>query len=150
MHEPLEFQIANRISRIGMNDSLDSFREWFVPISIRVEQSGNRRAIELAYEIDGILAEASSAGWSEAELREELENAIRPFAQCVAPPKWQYADTRSSGLFRKWMAAASRKKFVLRPASESPFISFVESEGLPQKVTPIPNSVQERSVEIRV
>lgn len=77
MNEPLESQIANRVSQIGAKGSLDEFREWFVPISIRIEQSGSPRAIELSYEIDGILAEASSAGWCEDDLREELANSVR-------------------------------------------------------------------------
>jgi hypothetical protein len=52
--------------------SLDAFREWFVPMSIDIEQSGQPDAIELVHHIDGILAEASSAHWSDEDLRQEM------------------------------------------------------------------------------
>lgn len=48
--------------------SLDAFRAWFVPLSSNIEQSGEPRAIELAHHVDGVLAEASSGGWTENEL----------------------------------------------------------------------------------
>ncbi len=53
--------------------SLDAFRAWFVPLSANMEQSGEPQAIELAHRLDGILAEASSGGWTENELLEELK-----------------------------------------------------------------------------
>jgi hypothetical protein len=52
--------------------SLDAFRAWFVPLSWNIEESAEPQAIELAHHIDGILAEASSGGWTEDELLEEL------------------------------------------------------------------------------
>jgi hypothetical protein len=78
--EPLEIQIANRVSRCGEGRcSLEDFREWFVPISIDIESAGNEDAIALAHEIDGILAESSSAGWTEADIVEELARVVSPF-----------------------------------------------------------------------
>src|SRR5579863_3763031 len=56
------------------NKSLDEFLSWFVPVSSNVEQSGDPEAIYVANYIDGILAEASSAGWSEEEIHEELSS----------------------------------------------------------------------------
>jgi len=52
--------------------SIDAFREWFVPLSLDIEQSGQPDAIELVHHIDGILAEASSAHWSDEDLRQEM------------------------------------------------------------------------------
>jgi hypothetical protein len=52
--------------------SLDDFRAWFVPRSLAIEESGQAEAIELAHRLDGILAEASAAGWSEADLCQEI------------------------------------------------------------------------------
>ena len=79
MNEPLEIQIANHLAGILTRKwSLQEFREWFVPLSIVIEDSKNEPAIELAYRIDGILAEASSAGWSDADLSEELARVTSP------------------------------------------------------------------------
>jgi hypothetical protein len=79
MNEPLEIQIANHLADfLTGKRSLQEFREWFVPLSIVIEDSKNQPAIELAYRIDGILAEASSAGWSDAGLREELARVASP------------------------------------------------------------------------
>jgi hypothetical protein len=52
--------------------SLEDFRARFVSVSLDIEQSGQPEAIELAHHLEGILAEASSADWSENDLRQEL------------------------------------------------------------------------------
>jgi len=72
-------QIRSRIARcVSGQDSLDLFREWFVPVSWDIEQTGDAEAIALAYRVDGLLGEASSAGWTDEQLREELGNTLRP------------------------------------------------------------------------
>lgn len=65
---------------VEQNISIDAFRGWFEPLSWNIERTGNGVAIALAYKIDGILAEASSADWDECELRRELTRIARPFA----------------------------------------------------------------------
>jgi hypothetical protein len=79
MDEPLEIEIANHLaSLLTGKGSLQEVREWFVPLSVDIEDSESRPAIELVYQIDGILAEASSASWSDADLREELVRVASP------------------------------------------------------------------------
>jgi hypothetical protein len=73
----LESQIVEHLQNYALRKiSLDEFVEWFVPISIRIDQSHDDEAIELAHRIDGVLSEASSASWSEGDIHEEL---ARPF-----------------------------------------------------------------------
>jgi hypothetical protein len=73
MPVPLEFEIADELSKcIDGRYSLEEFRQWFVPTSLDIEASGNQAAIDLAYRIDGILAEASSANWKDDDIVEEL------------------------------------------------------------------------------
>lgn len=73
----LENQIRRELWRYANRRiSFDDFLEWFVPISCGIEESGEADAVELAHQIDGILAEASSAGWSDEDIHEEL---ARPF-----------------------------------------------------------------------
>jgi hypothetical protein len=62
---------------VSSQDSLDLFREWFVPVSWDIEQTGDLEAKALAYRIDGLLGEASSAHWTDDQLRAELANATR-------------------------------------------------------------------------
>jgi hypothetical protein len=67
------------LAYLGARISLDEFRERFVPLSVNVERSKDRSAIQLAHRLDGVLGEASSAGWEEKDIREELANIIRLF-----------------------------------------------------------------------
>lgn len=77
----LESQIRQELSRyVNREESLDQFLQWFVPVSIGIDESGDDDAIQLAHRIDGVLAEASSAQWSENDIHEELE---RPFVSAL-------------------------------------------------------------------
>ena len=67
------------LAYLGDRISLDEFRERFVPLSLNVERSKDLSAIQLAHRLDGVLGEASSAGWREKDTREELSNVIRLF-----------------------------------------------------------------------
>ena len=72
----LENQIRRELWRYANRQiSFDDFLEWFVPISCGIEESGEADAVELAHQIDGILAEASSAGWSGEDIRMSLRLA---------------------------------------------------------------------------
>jgi hypothetical protein len=59
--------------------SLADFRAWFVPLSWGIENCKNSEAIELARVVDEVLAESSSAKWSEDQIRMELACISRPF-----------------------------------------------------------------------
>jgi hypothetical protein len=80
MADPLDLQIQRELARLsGGRSSLAKFRDWFLPVSINIEESGNSSAIALVYQIDGILAEASSAGWDEEAIKEELARVSGAF-----------------------------------------------------------------------
>lgn len=80
MADTTESQIRKALSACAEKRmSLDEFRAWFVPLSASIENSEEPDAVELAHQVDGILAEASSGSWTEDELFEELTS---PF---VAP-----------------------------------------------------------------
>jgi hypothetical protein len=66
------------LAYLGARISLDEFRERFVPLSLNVERSKDLSAIQLAHRLDGVLGEASSAGWGEKDIRQELANVVRP------------------------------------------------------------------------
>jgi len=81
MAERIDNQIRKKLVLCANGQvSLDDFRAWFVPLSWGIENSENSEAIELAYKIDGVLAEASSAKWPEDQIRRELARISRPFA----------------------------------------------------------------------
>jgi hypothetical protein len=78
----MEDRIRDHIVRcVAEQDSLDLFRQWFVPVSWDIEKTADVDAIALAYRVDGLLAEASSAAWTDEQLRHELANSIRPLVQ---------------------------------------------------------------------
>lgn len=84
MQSQLESQTQDMARRYVAGEiSLTQFQDWFVPISWDIETTGDHSAIHLAHQIDGLLAEASSANWVERDLREELGNAVRSFADSV-------------------------------------------------------------------
>ena len=86
MSETIENQIRQKLwSYANEKVSLDEFRAWFVPLSWNIEDSREPQAIQLAHQIDGILAEASSADWTEADIYEELSRPflVSAFAQNV-------------------------------------------------------------------
>jgi len=77
---PLETEIAYALSNcVDKRLSLEEFQQWFVPISVDIESSGNQEAIDLVYRIDGVLAEASSGEWADKDILEELERILLPF-----------------------------------------------------------------------
>jgi len=53
----------------------DQFETWFYALSYSIESRETGRVVELVHEVEGILAESSSGGWSPADLRRELESA---------------------------------------------------------------------------
>src|SRR5580693_3740489 len=69
--------------------SLDAFRQWFVPLSLDIEQSGEPNAIELVHHLDGVLAEASSAEWSDVDLRDQMARIVqehtKSHGEAIAP-----------------------------------------------------------------
>jgi hypothetical protein len=77
---PIEDQIRKNVRKFALGIlSLDEFLQWFVPISWDIEKSKNPSLIALVHGLDGILAESSSAKWSESDMREVLAEAVRPF-----------------------------------------------------------------------
>ena len=80
----LENQIREVLAQYANRQmTFDNFLEWFVPISCNIDQSRDSEAIRLVHQVDGILAEASSAEWSAADIYEELSRPffVSPFAE---------------------------------------------------------------------
>ena len=60
--------------------SLDEFQDWFVPLYWTIHDAHNPEAEALANQIQGMLSEASTAHWPEAELRRRLLTLARTHA----------------------------------------------------------------------
>jgi hypothetical protein len=65
----LEAYISGAIGR-------DEFSVWFYGVSRKAEVNYSGAPLDLIHEVEGILAEASSGGWSHEGLVEELESAV--------------------------------------------------------------------------
>lgn len=73
MPSSLDLEIRKWVARYLAGEiSLSVFEEWFIPATWNVEQSGNIEAVDLAHEIDLLLAEHSNGHWTESELREHF------------------------------------------------------------------------------
>ena len=78
MAENLETVIRKELVRyLARRISIRCFQERFAALSWNIEGTGEAGAIELAHEVEGLLAEATSAEWTEDELREEMEGIAR-------------------------------------------------------------------------
>ena len=80
-------QLVNRIQACA-NGRISSrhFEDWFVSFLWDAEESGDSKLIALSNRIEGLLAEASHAHWSESGIRFELANAIHPFESAQRKP----------------------------------------------------------------
>jgi len=59
--------------------SRDEFSLWFFTFAREIEREySSGPLLEMVFEIEGILAESSSGGWSEADLIDELESVAVP------------------------------------------------------------------------
>lgn len=105
----LENQIRDVLAKYANRQmSFDSFLEWFAPISCNIEQSGDSDAIRLAHQVDGILAEASSADWSAEDIYEELSRpfSVSPFAENNAGEPSPFPVSRSQSSAANFSKAA--------------------------------------------
>jgi hypothetical protein len=59
--------------------SLDDFEIWFYDLAFDVEARFNTRVVDLVHQIEGVLAESSSAHWPNPVLRKELEESISTY-----------------------------------------------------------------------
>jgi hypothetical protein len=89
MSDHLDLEILHELWKCSHGDlSIEDFQAWFAPISLDVEQSGQPEAIELAHRVEGVLAEASSGGWSEDELLQEIVEIVRYSARSIGENRY--------------------------------------------------------------
>ena len=85
--------------------SVSDFVEWFVPLSCAVD--GASEDLGLVYRLDGILAEASSAEWTDADVLEELLTVLpnqNKFVTLSSVPKARSSAPRLRGWGRELLA----------------------------------------------
>lgn len=54
----------------------EDFSKWFYVLSRDAEKHYAGVELDFIYEVESVFAEASSGGWSEHDLKEELESAV--------------------------------------------------------------------------
>jgi hypothetical protein len=75
MNPSLDNGIRERLASYLLGEySLEDFKDWFVHVLLDIDHSENKKAINMAYEIELRLAEYSNGYWNEDELR----NLFRP------------------------------------------------------------------------
>jgi hypothetical protein len=96
MTAPIDLEIRDWLGRYLNGDiSLHEFEDWFVPVSWRIEQTHNAKAIELAGEVELRLAEYTNDDVTEDELRSELQPLVSLYETEYIPPA-QRTDTTYS------------------------------------------------------
>ena len=76
----LDLKIREQVARYLDDDiTLAQFQEWFAPVLWDIESRANKAAIELAYEIELLLAELSQHHRTEAEFRELLAPLVTTY-----------------------------------------------------------------------
>jgi hypothetical protein len=77
MDPTLHVTIKDALRRVTAREmSLAAFRDWFGPVVWQVEESENSTAVDLAYEIAGLLSEYDNGHWSEADLLARLAKLV--------------------------------------------------------------------------
>lgn len=81
MQSSLAVEIRQELRRfLEGKKSLQAFQEWFASRTWNIEESEDRSAQDLAYEIELRLAEFSNGHWTMSELRELLKLLVKPSA----------------------------------------------------------------------
>lgn len=76
----LDVEIRSRLGRyLRGEDTLDEFREWFIPATWDVHESSNNAAETLAYRVVHLIGEYSAGELSEARLRSRLKPLIETY-----------------------------------------------------------------------
>jgi len=75
-------ELVGRVDQyLDGDDSLEEFERWFYDLAFDIERRKTGRGVDLVHEIEGILAEASSAAWSRSDLNAELDFAVQKHRQ---------------------------------------------------------------------
>jgi hypothetical protein len=75
-------ELVGRVDQyLDGDDSLEEFERWFYDLAFDVERRITGPGVDLVHEIEGILAEASSTGWSRSDLNAELDLAVQKHRQ---------------------------------------------------------------------
>jgi len=85
MDATLHYTIREALRQLVRGEiDLATFREWFGPVLWSVEESKIPPAIDLAYEISGLLAEYSHGHWTAEELIAQLSQLSEAFERGVS------------------------------------------------------------------
>lgn len=75
-------ELVSRVDRyLDEESSLEDLERWFYDQAFDLERRYSGPIVDLFHEIEGILAEASSAGWGQPDVRSELEIALQEHRQ---------------------------------------------------------------------
>lgn len=82
--------------------SREDFSVWFYGFSRKANKRFRGEALEFIEDVEAILAESSSGGWSEQGLKDELEDLLDKYRE--APNlwvfNWDFREAVQSGAFR--------------------------------------------------
>lgn len=84
MPASLDVQIRSQIARYLHGDaSLSEFDQWFAENTWNVRTSGNPLAVDLTYQIELLLGDASAEGWTEDQLKLQLHGFVEDYQAIV-------------------------------------------------------------------
>ncbi len=98
--------------------SLDDFEVWFYDLAFDVEARFSTSVVDLVHQIEGVLAESSSAHWPNLVLRKELENSVSSYR--VHPRVIRFNNDRRSNHYRNYPANSSHHRSLYQTASAIP------------------------------
>jgi len=104
MDYALELEIRNHLADyLEANTSITDFRDWFLPFTWDVENSGSSGAAALAFEIELRFAEFTNGHRTEQELRDTLKKSVqRTMVGTPAIVTGTSARTESPGIQFAW------------------------------------------------
>ncbi|MBI4507942.1 MAG: hypothetical protein HY691_20640 [Chloroflexi bacterium] len=87
MSDSLHVQIRVELARyLDGEISLEQFEDWFLPATWNVHLAGEDEAANLAYDIDAVLAQASSERWPETRIKAALGRVLSTVRLRIGDP----------------------------------------------------------------
>lgn len=77
-------QVLDELRKCQDERSLEGFRDWFGPLSRDIEASPDESLVSLVHQVEGVLAEASSANWATTDVLSDLKSIVRAWDTVTA------------------------------------------------------------------
>lgn len=119
MLESLHSQIRAQLARYLDGElSLEQFEDWFLPATWNVHLAEDDEAANLAYDIDAVLAQASSERWPEARIKASLGDVLSIIRLQIGDPPREHTSAANTTRESRFAMPSVEYKLLSTPRRE--------------------------------